>query len=287
MRYASLFILAAGFSLLISASALAAPTFEIIPPGQDIEKAHTFQLLVKVTTDERLTDLVVAPIYPEGFCMEAVKLPGIASEESPKPERFAKADGSNASAPEKPECTGINDIARVAALEKSSFTIPFTVYPPDTKGNPETGDKRSYYSTREQKKFAFNFSYAVQRDGKTFHGNASREIDLRYTTSIGYYLLFGLLGVFLGYMVKTATKEKDAIGRMVAGVSGLAPKSRTFLYHVFIDRLPMLLTLMVMGFAVLLSMAQDSLPVSSWHQAIALGIGLGILGDEKLISKIK
>jgi len=287
MRYASLFIFAAGLSLLISASALAAPSFEIIPPGKDIEKAHTFQLLVKVTTGERLTDLVVAPIYPEGFCMEPVLLPGVSAAEHTKPERFAQAaDGKDARV-ESPECTGIKDVARVASLEKSSFIIPFTVYPPDTNGNPETGDKRSYYSTREQKKFAFNFSYAVQQDGKTFQGNASREIELRYTTSIGYYLLFGLLGVFLGYMVKTATKEKDAIGRMVAGVSGLAPKSRTFLYHVFIDRLPMLLTLMVMGFAVLLSMAQDSLPVSSWHQAIALGIGLGILGDEKLISKIK
>ncbi|MDQ6972327.1 MAG: hypothetical protein Q9M30_06750 [Mariprofundaceae bacterium] len=287
MKLKALQILVLGSLLLASTSVMAAPAFEIVTPAKDIEKAHTFKLLVKITTDEKLTDLVVAPIYPEGFCMEAMLVPGVAASEHAKPERFTNATGSKDAAAERPECTGINDIATVALIEKDSFIIPFTVYPPDTKGNPETGDKRSYYSTREQKKFAFNFSYSLEHDGKPVKGNASQQIELRYTTSIGFYLLSGLFGVFLGYMVKTATKEKEEISGVVAAVAGLAPKTRTFLYHILIARLPMLLTLMVMGFAVLLSMAQESLPVSSWHQAIALGIGLGILGDEKLISKIK
>jgi len=41
------------------------------------------------------------------------------------------------------------------------------------------------------------------------------------------------------------------------------------------------------GFGVLLSLAKDGLPTTSWHQAIALGIGIGILSDEQLITKIK
>ena len=41
------------------------------------------------------------------------------------------------------------------------------------------------------------------------------------------------------------------------------------------------------GFGVLLSLAKDGHSTTSWHQAIALGIGIGILSDEQLITKIK
>lgn len=259
----------------------ASPAFEIIAPDKDIEKAHTFQLLVRMTTDQKLESISIAPIYPEGFCMEAVLTPGVTAKERAKAERPAVSAAV-------PECTGVDDIALISSLEKSSMIIPFTVYPPDSNGMPATGDKRSYYSTRERKIFAFNYTYTVDHgDGRKDTGHASQQIELRYTTTIGYYLFFGLFGVLLGYIVKTVTRDREAIASAMVDVRGLGPGLNRLSSLLFVERLPLLLTLMVIGFSVLISMAQESLPVSSWHQAIALGIGLGILGDEKLISRIK
>jgi hypothetical protein len=67
----------------------------------------------------------------------------------------------------------------------------------------------------------------------------------------------------------------------------ITQKTRIFIFEVLIARLPLLLTLLIVGFGVLLSLAKDGLPTTSWHQAIALGIGIGILSDEQLITKIK
>ena len=61
----------------------------------------------------------------------------------------------------------------------------------------------------------------------------------------------------------------------------------TLLYQILVARMPLLLTLLIVGFGILLSLAKDALPVTSWHQAIALGIGIGILSDEQLITKLK
>ncbi|TLS68295.1 hypothetical protein FEF65_04695 [Mariprofundus erugo] len=271
--------------LSATASVIAAPSFEIIAPDKEIEKSHTFQLLVKVTTDAKLSAMSIAPIYPQGFCMEVVLIPGVTATEHAKPERLS-AD-TTATHPVA-ECTGIRDIAHVAVLDKNSMIIPFTVYPPDSNGMPETGDKRSYYSTRDKKTFAFNYAYRIEHDdGSSTDGHASQEIRLRYTTTIGYYLLAGLFGVFLGYTVKVTTRDRQEIGAAMTEVRGFFPRLRRFAGLLLIERLPMLLTLLVIGFAVLISMAQESLPVASWHQAVALGIGLGILGDEKLIAAIK
>ncbi len=94
------------------------------------------------------------------------------------------------------------------------------------------GDKQSLYSTREPKTFPINIFYKTKSDSGEMEGMYTEKISIRYTTSIGHYIVAGLFGV-------------------------------------------------------LLSLAKDGLPTTSWHQAIALGIGIGILSDEQLITKIK
>jgi hypothetical protein len=44
---------------------------------------------------------------------------------------------------------------------------------------------------------------------------------------------------------------------------------------------------MMIGFGALLVMAKETIPVNSWHQSIALGIGLAVLSDEQLLAKFK
>jgi hypothetical protein len=118
-------------------------------------------------------------------------------------------------------------------------------------------------------------------------GNMRESISLRYTTTLGHYLIAGMLGVILGYFVKTVTQNREDITALLGRETALLGKVHRFLDYLFLTRMPLLLTLLVVGFGVLLSLAQDTLPVSSWHQALALGIGVGVLGDEQLITKIK
>ena len=112
-------------------------------------------------------------------------------------------------------------------------------------------------------------------------------LTLPYTTSLGHYLAAGLFGIFLGFLVKVLTQERDEIYGTFAGAGGIGAKAFGLVNHLLLLRIPMLLTLMVIGFGALLALANDGIPVSSWSQSIALGLGLGILGDEKLITKIR
>jgi hypothetical protein len=97
----------------------------------------------------------------------------------------------------------------------------------------------------------------------------------------------GLFGVLLGFVVKIATQYRQEIAEALKDCETISHKTGQFFFQILITRLPLLLTLLIVGFGVLLSLAQDDLPVTSWHQAIALGIGIGILSDEQLITKIK
>ena len=95
-----------------------------------------------------------------------------------------------------------------------------------------------------------------------------------------------MFGVLLGYLIKIATQYREEIGEKAKTLQA-GGKFKFLLLEVFLVRAPYLLTLIVLGFGTLLVLAKETLPVSSWHQAIALGIGIGLLGDEQLISKFK
>jgi len=247
--------------------------FSVASTVKIAEKDHDFQIFVNVETDTSLTDVVVTSIMPIGFCVEALAVPGVTT-------RPAQADQTSLD-----QCGDKPSIAYVEQLGPSSFTIPFRVYPPNAWGRPQSGSKSTLYSTREDKVFAFNLSYKTGPDAVI--GNMRESISLRYTTTLGHYLIAGMLGVILGYFVKTVTQNREEIVALLGKEAALFGKIRRFLDYLFLTRMPLLLTLLVVGFGVLLSLAQDALPISSWHQALALGIGVGVLGDEQLITKIK
>ena len=115
----------------------------------------------------------------------------------------------------------------------------------------------------------------------------TEKISIRYTTSIGHYLAAGLFGVLLGFLVKIATQYKQEVTDSLKDSETTAQKTKILIFEVLIARFPLLITLIIIGFGVLLSLAKDGLPVTSWHQAIALGIGIGLLSDEQLITKLK
>ena len=254
--------------LLFCKPAESAPLFEIKTSTTSAEKGHTFQILFDIHTDEMLNNLTVSVIEPEGFFIEAIPSPSI---------DFVKQDNV-----EKKNTVHIKELG-----EQSSLTIIFKVWPPGLLGNPKMGSKSSLYSTREPKVFSINVLYETIQDGNKIQGSQTKRISIRYTTSIGHYLIAGLFGVFLGFMVKTATQYKNEISESLVNEDTIKNKLIVFFSRIFILRIPQLLTLLVIGFGVMLSLARVSIPVSSWHQAIAIGLGIGLLSDEQLITKVK
>lgn len=251
-----------------SLSAWALPTVAVKATSPVAEKGHSFQIHVVVTADQALTNVVVAPIEPEGFALEALGGEGLMLVNN------GDQGGTNA--------------VRIAEVPAAgSVTVAFKVHPPNTFGQPWRQKKQSYYSTREPKIFGFNVTGQQVSGSELKPVRVTQSVSLRYTTSIGYYLAAGMVGVLLGYLVKIATQYKDEIGEKAKHAVNARGKLKVFLAEVFVTRAPYLLTLSVLGFGVLLVLAKEALPVSSWHQAIALGIGIGVFSDEQLISKFK
>ncbi len=245
----------------------AGPTVEIKSTGLAAEKGHSFQIHVIVTAEQALTNVIVAPIVPEGFAVEALGGDGL------RPIKNGELEETNA--------------IRIADIPAAgSVTVAFRACPPDMFGRPMGHKKQSYYSTREAKIFGFNVTGTQISDGESQGIKVTKSVSLRYTTSLGYYLLAGMAGVLLGYLVKIATQYKEEISQATKDKAGV-DKLKVFLSEVFVVRSAYVLTLGVMGFGVLLVLAKESLPVSSWHQAIALGMGIGVFSDEQLISKFK
>jgi hypothetical protein len=221
-----------------------------------------------VTADQSLTNVVVAPIEPEGFALEALDGEGL----------ILVNNGGQ----------GETNAVRIAEVPAAgSVTVAFKVHPPNSFGQPWRQKKRSYYSTREPKVFGFNVTAQQVSGSESKPVRVTQSVSLRYTTSIGFYLAAGMFGVLLGYLVKIATQYKDEISEKSKDAEDARAKLKVFLSEIFIARAPYLLTLSVLGFGVLLVLAKEALPVSSWHQAIALGIGIGVFSDEQLISKFK
>lgn len=254
--------------VVICKPVFAAPTFEISTSSKVAEKGHTFQIFIEMKTNEPIYDIVISITEPEGFHIEAIDSPGITAEDE--------------------EATNLHSIVKINRLgQNSAVTAAFKVWPPNLAGNPKIGDKQSLYSTREPKTFPINIFYKTESDAGEIDGMYTEKISIKYTTSIGHYIVAGLFGVILGYIVKVSTQYKQEITDALKNSNTVRHKIRTFMFEVLIARLPLLLTLLIVGFGVLLSLAKDGLPTASWHQAIALGIGIGILSDEQLITKIK
>lgn len=254
--------------ILFSLPAWALPTVEVKATSPVAEKGHNFQIHVVVTADQALTNVVVAPIEPDGFAVEALDGEGL----------LLVKNGDQ----------GETNAVRITDIPAAgSVTVAFQVHPPDSFGRPWRQKKSSYYSTREPKVFGFNVTGLQVSGNESKPVRVTQSVSLRYTTSIGFYLAAGLLGVLLGYLVKIATQYREEISAKSQHIRGTSGKLKVFLSEIFLTRAPYLLTLIVLGFGVLLVLAKEALPVSSWHQAIALGIGIGLFSDEQLISKVK
>ncbi|KAA0250600.1 MAG: hypothetical protein EDX89_22630 [Acidobacteria bacterium] len=241
---------------------MSAPIVRVLPTAKVAEKGGVFQILVEITAEEPLSDVVLAPIPPDGFTVEPIPGPGVTPDPKDVSVRIPRLDA------------------------RSSITVAFRVWPPNFLGRPRHAKKEApYYARGGPKSFTINVFYSSESSGG--RGSLTNRVEIPYTTSIGFYLLFGLVGLLLGHVVKTETKHRADVVESRKAASSRSGRIASTLGFVFLTRFPALLTSLVIGFGALLTMAKDAIPVASWHQAIALGIGLALLADEQLLTKVR
>lgn len=246
---------------------LAATTVEVVPTKMNVEKGEVFQIRIKISTTESINNIIIDPIPPEGFRMEPIPSEGI-------------------------ETTPDKSQIRINHLEAGSEqTVSFIVYTPSILGGLNISQPLGR-TLKEPKSFVFNIFYNESRKGINnseiiIQNVKTMQLNLRYTTNTFTYLISGLIGILLGHIIKVSTKNREEIEKKLEMATSRKDILYTILKYIFITRLPALLTIMVVGFGALLVLGQESVPVNSYDQAMALGIGLAILTDEQLLSKIK
>jgi hypothetical protein len=234
-----------------------APTVELLPTTHSVEKGSKFEIRVKIVTMEPISNVVIVPIVPEGFEVEPLTFHGV---------EMIQVDGKD------------KTVIKIPSLdERSAITIPVKIKTPGYLDSPR---KRSG-------EFAFNVFFTGQKDSARVGGSLTSSISIRYTTSIGFYILAGLLGIILGHIVKIGNQNRKVITEAMQAETSIIRKLRIIAVYIFVSNMPALLTLLAVGFGVLLVLAKESVPVIGWPQATGLGVGLAILADEQLLMKIQ
>lgn len=258
----------------LRSSAWASPTLKLTSTVKSIGKGGTFEILAEISTTEAITKVRLAALGPDGFLIEPVVTAGINVPQGNGP---------------------LVEIENLPA--GSAITVVFKIWAPDLYGRPLVrsepsgklvpATKESFYRTYGGRKFNFNLLYNAQSDGKPVTDSQTTTIEVGYTTAIGIYIMMGMIGVFIGYIVKQSTQDRAEIMAAAGAVESVRGKLAAILKYYFIQNLPSLLTLLAVGFAALITLAREGLPASSWNAAMALGIGLSVLTDDEIFGKLK
>ena len=222
-----------------------AQEFSISSSEKSIEKGERFRLFLNVKTDDvAIHNLNIEEQPPIGFTFDKKKL-----------------------IPEIPKTISPG----------SQFLFTYIVTAPEHLPAIFKQDKKTI-STREPKHFIFNISYN-QGQGKELKRRAIK-YELRYTTSIYYYIFWSIIGLLLAHIIKSLAKKKSEQQSEGTGF-------KLIVGYIFSKNLVALMTTLFIGFAVIIVLARDMVPTRGWYDTIALGIVLGMLGDENLLAKLK
>ena len=266
-----------------SVSLQAAPRVEVWSSQEVVERGDVFQLWVRVETTESLCDLRVVPLLPAGFVACPVETSGV---------RIETSGDSGVPA------------ARIPALAPGSeLTVIFEVFAPGVWKRKEIcafgkrglSKMEGTYTTEREKRLGVNVFYRAGEEcgkGASAKGPVeviTRWVAVRATTDMWVYLVFGLLGVVIGHVVKSGAKDRKQIEERLREQAEVGFIRRLFiiLRYIFVSRLVALFTTLILGFGVLIVLSRKELPVNTWDQALALGMGLALLADEELLSRIR
>jgi hypothetical protein len=260
---------------VLSATASAQLKYAAKPAVSAAEKGKVFEINVRLETEGAIDSVLVVPLPSENFCVRSVAVFGV-------PDFVANSDGSAflRSLPAKSAVTFQFKVAAPTQLSWSGSSC-------SVLDSAAAAGRRSPDNTRDNRIFVFNGRYRMLGADTTIHV-WTESVEIKYTTSQGIFLAAGMIGVFLGYVVKSLTARRTDV--TIAANQPTAKehwKITKVLGYMFFDSIDKLVTSLVLGFGALLGMAKAGIPVGGFAVAIFLGIGIGVLADDTLISKVK
>ena len=231
--------------LICVTSSSYAQEFSISSSEKSVEKGERFRLYLEIKTDDAaIHNLKIDEQPPIGFTLE-----------------------KNEPVPEISEIITPGSHLLITYIGTAPGHLPAIL----------KQDKRGI-STREPKQFIFNISYGEGRNNEI--KRRAIKYELRYTTSIYYYIFWGLVGLFLAHIIKSLAKKRTDQHYEGTGF-------KFIIEYIFSKNLVAMMTTLLIGFAVIIVLARDMVPTRGWYDTIALGIVLGMLGDENLLGKLK
>jgi hypothetical protein len=158
----------------------------------------------------------------------------------------------------------------------SSVMLPFVIQAP-TQLHDLSLHVRGV-STADDKIVGFNVGFTDGASGKL--RAQAVQFEFTYTTSMQLYLMWGLFGVIIAHLLKAVGKAR---GELRSPDITLSRAAR----FVLVEQSLSGVTIIVIGFAVLVMLARETVPVRGWPEALTLGLTLGVLGDEQLLAKFR
>jgi hypothetical protein len=136
----------------------------------------------------------------------------------------------------------------------------------------------------------FNIAYREGTDPGAQTMRQSLSLPFEVVQSRTEYILWSLSGVLIGAVIKLLGRPNSdpAAGsppaRADAPVRAQVPERR-FL-RVTRHRWMSVLTTLLVGFVVIMGLSKDKLPTKAYYDSIALGAAIGVLSDDKLLSRL-
>ena len=248
-----------------------APDLRLEATTKAAEKGHIFDILLTVQAESAVDSLIIVPTLPESF---------------------------SASLRTPPDLPGLSfrpgAVAVIARLEPgATLTLRYRIATPsqsplfDWLRHFPTGDSlRALDTPRDPKVFTFTATFLLLRAGRSVRLYRSTALEVPYTTSSLLFLLGGLVGVLLGFVVKTLTQQSALLRAALTSHSGFWARLRGLGRFLFVERLPFAITTCLIGFGVLVTQIRAGIPAGGWVSALAIGIGLGVFADDALLTKL-
>lgn len=240
------------FFVLINVS-YAKPVIKIIKTTDFIERGTCVQVIITIFTNETLQDIEISPVEVQGFEIKPIRQPFIEIRNQKK-----------------------DDYVFIKYLYPGNYSVAFKIKAPPLFSHKSI-------TTREDKIFTFNIRYKIDNRYEA----QTVSVTFKYITSLYFYLFWGLVGIIFGHFIKITTREADEIRKELEKVHFGIDKLKTILWYVFIKRLLSCLMLLIIGICVLLMLAKTKIPVRGWYDSVALGIALGIFGDDQLLQRLR
>lgn len=89
-----------------------------------------------------------------------------------------------------------------------------------------------------------------------------------------------MIGLLVAHIIKSVAKSRSNSKPQNAKIKDLVNR-------IFSENFVGLMTTLLIGFGILIILAQEMVPTRGWYDTLALGIILGMIGDENLLRKLK